>query len=303
MDDIYVGIREETEDRIPESDLRQHVCPSCGNVDILTGDEELDKDVKPILAGDFLDEGVSFYRCAGGFGEFAYRYLPHKCTACGARFTAVKKEKSRINKEAVGWLVSFAFVIAAHIALSMVLIAHDVPAVAAPLIILVPTFVVYANILNKIDDNTYDKDPGPEYICEYGPSDAAFRRLEIEYDERLKDLKAKEAFSDEELEELVAAEDLVDACDAPKKSFQDIYETLTPEQRAVVYYLIGDAVKSVDKPKETELEMELLKQQLQAQQNYILQGADPGQIQYYVDGKPLLYFPQPTIRPWAIHPW
>lgn len=117
----------------------------------------------------------------------------------------------------------------------------------------------------------------------------------------LKILRQKEAFSDEELEELVAAEDLVDACDAPKKSVQDIYETLTPEQRAVVYYLIGDAVKSVDKPKETEKEMELLKQQVQAQPHYILQAADPRQI--YADGNPLLCFPQPTIRPWDIHPW
>ena len=66
MDDVYVGIREETNDKKDESLLRQHVCPSCGNVDILTGDEELDKDVKPILAGDKLDEGVSFYRCADG---------------------------------------------------------------------------------------------------------------------------------------------------------------------------------------------------------------------------------------------
>lgn len=227
MPDIYVGIREETNGKKDESLLRQHACPSCGNVDILTGDEEIDQDVKPILAGDFLDEGVSFYRCAGGFGEFAYRYLPHKCTACGARFTAVKKEKARINKEAVGWFLLFAFVVAAHIALSMVLIAHGCPAVAAPMPLMIPLCIVYANILIKVDENTYDKDPGPEYICEYGPSDAAFRRLEIAYDERLKDLKAKEAFSDEELEELVAAEDLVDACDAPKKSFQDIYGTLT----------------------------------------------------------------------------
>lgn len=60
---------------------------------------------------------------------------------------------------------------------------------------------------------------------------------------------------------------------------------------------------TLDKPKETEKEMELLKQQLQAQQHYILQGADPGQVQCYVDGKPLLCFPQPTIRPWDIRPW
>ena len=127
-------------------------------------------------------------------------------------------------------------------------------------------FMVYTNILIKIDENTYDKDPGPEYICEYGPSDAAFRRLEIAYDERLKDLKAKEAFS---VEELIAAE---------------------------------NAVKSVDKPKETEMEMELLKQQLQAQQTYILQGADPSQVQCYVDGKLLLCNPQSVIRPWDIRP-
>lgn len=265
MSDIYVGIRKETEDGVPESDLRQHVCPSCGNVDILTGDEELDKDVKPILAGDFLDEGVSYYRCAGGFGEFRYRYLPHKCTACGARFTAVKKEKARINKEAVGWFVLFTFMVAAHIALSMFLIAHDVPVVVAVCGIAAPLLIVYANILNKIDDNTSDKDPGPDYICEYGPSDAAFRKLEIAYDERLKDLKAKEVFSDEELEELVAAEDLV------------------------------DTIESVDEQKETDREMELLKRRLQAQPYYIFQGVN-------ADGQPLI-FPQPTIRPWDIHPW
>lgn len=184
MSDIYVGIRKETEDGTPESDLRQHACPSCGNVDILTGDEELDKDVKPILAGDKLDEGVSFYRCAGGFGEFAYRYLPHKCTACGARFTAVKREKAKPNKEAVGWVVAFAFVVAAHIALAMLLIAHDVPAVVALFAIMVPVFMVYVNILIKIDENTYDKDPGPDYICEHGLSDADFRRLETGYDKK-----------------------------------------------------------------------------------------------------------------------
>ena len=55
MSDIYVGIREETEDRKDESVLRQHVCPSCGNVDILTGDEELDKDVKPSRDGAKLN--------------------------------------------------------------------------------------------------------------------------------------------------------------------------------------------------------------------------------------------------------
>lgn len=247
MPDIYVGIRKETSEGEPESDLRQHVCPSCGNVDILTGNAEMDQDVKPILAGDKLDECCSYYRCAGGFGEFRYRYLPHKCTACGARFTAVKKEKARINKEVVGWFLLFAFIVAAHIALSMVQIAHDVPVFLAPVAITVPLFVIYANILIKIDECTYDKDPGPEYVCENGPSDAAFRRLETAYEKEV-----EEAEEDEE-------EDL--------------------------------------------MEMELLKQRLQAQQHYILQAADPGQIQRYVDGKPLLSFPQPTIRPWDIRPF
>ena len=258
MSDIYVGIRKETEDGEPESDLRQHVCPSCGNVDILTGDEELDKDVKPILAGDKLDEGYAHYSSSGGFTEFSYRYLLHKCTACGARFTAVKREKAHLNKEVIAWHTLFAITVAAHIALSMLMIAKDVPALFAPIAIGVPLSVLYVNVMIKIHDNTLDKDPGPNYICENVPSDAAFRRLEITYDERLKDLKVKEAFSDEELEELVAAEDEED-------------------------------------------ELELLKQRLQVQQHYILQAADPRQC--YVDGKPLLSFPQPTIRPWDIRPW
>lgn len=286
MPDIYVGIREETSEGEPESDLRQHVCPSCGNVDILTGDAELDKDVKPILAGDKLDECVSYYRCAGGFGEFCYRYLPHKCTACGARFTAVKREKGHLNKEVIAWYALFAITVAAHIALSMLLIANDVPAWFAPIAIGVPLSILYLNVMIKIDDNTYDKDPGPDYICEYGPSDAAFRRLEAAYEE-------EEEEEEEDLDETFSSDG--------KKTVQDIYETLTPEQRAVVYYLIGDAVKSVDKPKETEKEMELLKQRLQAQPHYIFQGGDPMQI--YVDEKPLLSFPQPTIRPWDIRPF
>lgn len=207
MSDIYVGIRKETEDKKDESLLRQHVCPSCGNVDILTGDEEFDKDVKPIPAGDKLDEGWADYASGGGFTEFAYRYLPHKCTACGARFTAVKREKGHLNKEVISWYALFAITVAAHIALSMLMIANGVPALFAPLAFAVPLSILYVNVMIKIHDNTYDKDPGPNYICENVPSDAAFRRLEITYDERLKDLKAKEVFSDEELEELVAAED------------------------------------------------------------------------------------------------
>lgn len=251
MPDIYVGIRKETEDGIPESDLRQHACPQCGNVDILTGDEELDKDVKPILAGDKFDECCSYYRCAGGFGEFSYRYLPHKCTACGARFTAVKKEKGKVNEEVVGWFIAFWFFVAANIALSMFLIAHDVPVVAAFCGIAAPLLIVYANILAKIDDNTCDKDPGPDYICEHGPSDATFRRLEAAYEEETE----IEAESEDDA-----------ACDTIK-----------------------------------QIKQELLKKRLQAQQHYILQTGDPMQI--YADGKPLLNFPQPTIRPWDIHPW
>lgn len=301
MSDIYVGIRKETEDGTPESDLRQHVCPQCGNVDILTGDEELDKDVKPILAGDRLDEGWAHYASGGGLTEFRYRYLPHKCTACGARFTAVTREKGHLNKEVIAWYTLFAITVAAHIALSMLLIANDVPAWLAPIAIAVPLSILYVNVMIKIDDNTLDKDPGPNYICEQGVSDAAFRRLEVAYEE--------ETEEDEDLDETFSSDG--------KKTVQDIYETLTPEQRAVAYYLIGDAVKSVDKPKETEKEMELLKQQLQAQfgdplpellklrlqaqPHYIFQGVDPMQI--YVDGKPLLSFPQPTIRPWDIHPF
>ena len=278
MSDIYVGIREETEDGVPESDLRQHVCPSCGNVDILTGNAELDKDVKPILAGDKLDEGFDYYASGGGFTKFYYRYLPHKCTACGARFTAVKREKGHLNKEVIAWYALFTITVAAHIALSMLLIANGVPACFAPLALAVPLFMLYANIMIKIDDNTYDKDPGPDYICEHGLSDAAFRRLEAAYEEEEEE---------EDLDETFGSDD--------KKTVQDIYGTLTPEQRAVVHYFIGDAVKSVDEPKETEKEMELLKQQLQVQQTYIFQGLDS-------DGKPLI-FPQPTIRPWDIRPF
>lgn len=169
----------------------------------------------------------------------------------------------------------------------MLLIANGVPACFAPLALAVPLSMLYANIMIKIDDNTYDKDPGPDYICKNGPSDAAFRRLEVAYE--------KETEEEEDLDETFGSDE--------KKTVQDIYGTLTPEQRAVVYYYIGDAVKSVDKPKETEMAMELLKQQIQVQQNYILQAADPGQVQCYVDGKPLLSFPQPTIRPWDIRPF
>lgn len=251
MPDIYVGIRKETEDDVPESDLRQHVCPQCGNVDILTGDEEFDKDVKPILAGDKLDEGWDHYRCAGGFGEFSYRYLPHKCTACRARFTAVKREKAHLNKEVIAWYTLFAVLVAAHIALSMVQIANDVPAWLAPIAIAVPLSILYANVMIKIHDNTLDKDPGPDYICEHGVSDAPFRRLEAAYEEET-----------EEEEDLL------------KQQLQAHFGDPLPE---------------------------LLKQRLQAQQHYIFQGVNTGQI--YADGKPLLCAPQPTIRPWDIHPW
>ena len=65
------------------------------------------------------------------------------------------------------------------------------------------------------------------------------------------------------------------------------FESLTPEQKAVVEYLVGDAVE--------QNKQELLKQQLQAQPHYIFRGVDS-------DGKPLI-FPQPAIRPWDIRPW
>ena len=192
MSDIYVGIHKGTEDGVPESDLRQHVCPQCGNVDILTGDGELDKDVKPILAGDKLDEGYSHYSSSGGFTEFCYRYLPHKCTACGTRFTAVKREKAHLNKEVIAWYTLFAITVTAHIALTIVLIAIGVHALLAPFAIAVPLSVLYVNVMIKIHDNTLDKDPGPEYICENGASDNAFRRLERKYEEENKEEEAED---------------------------------------------------------------------------------------------------------------
>lgn len=277
MTDIYVGIRKGDDDEIPESDLRQHVCPSCGNVDILTGDAELDKDVKPILAGDMLDEEYGPYSSGGGFTEFCYRYLPHKCTACGARFTAVKRGKAKLNMEVVGWVVSFAFLVAAHIALSMVLIAHGAPVVGALCGVAAPLLLIYANILSKIDENTLDKDPGPDYICEHGLSDAAFRRLEDAYE------KETEEEEEEDLNEIFSSDE--------KKTVQEVFESLTPEQKMAVEHLIGDVKQK---------ELELLRQRLQAQPHYILQDVDPRQI--YADGKPLI-FPQPAIRPWDIHPW
>jgi predicted RNA-binding Zn-ribbon protein involved in translation (DUF1610 family) len=252
VSDIYVGIREETEDRKDESLLRQHVCPQCGNVDILTGDEEFDKDAKPILAGDKFDECCSYYRCAGGFGKFIYRFLPHKCTACGARFTAVKREKAHLNTEIIAWYALFAITVAAHIALSMLQIANDVPAWLAPIAIAVPLSILYVNVMIKIHDNTYDKDPGPDYICENGPSDSAFRRLEAKYEEEIEE----ETEDEEDLDAETSSDE--------KKTVQDVFESLTPEQKAVVEYLIGD------------------------------------RMQIYANGQPIIQIPQPTIRTWDI---
>ena len=127
---------------IPDDGLHAFVCPHCGN-NVFEG-----KDIKC-----YDDDRVWHrFRCWGGFGIEEYTWIPHKCTACNAKFLAWTAKK-KVNGSVIGYFIGMAICTILAFASIAGAIAIE-PVMAAFLMIFLPAIIC---CLFGVEESTLDK--------------------------------------------------------------------------------------------------------------------------------------------------
>ena len=116
---VIAAKTDESEPDILVDELHPCVCPNCGISKFEEGHE------KDIVYDDF-DCGSISTRCWGGFGEKRYKYLPHKCKACGTVFAPWTVEKN-VNGDVIRYFLGLILVVAVAIITTVVSAAIDEP--------------------------------------------------------------------------------------------------------------------------------------------------------------------------------
>jgi predicted RNA-binding Zn-ribbon protein involved in translation (DUF1610 family) len=130
---------------MPDDGLHAFVCPHCGN-NVFDG-----KDIECYE----LHDGSAYCRCLEGFGIKRYKWIPHKCTACGAKFIAWTSEKSLNGK-----------VIACYILLALAVVFGSAIIVAAITMnpglwfLWIPEAFLILACISGIESETLDADKG-----------------------------------------------------------------------------------------------------------------------------------------------
>lgn len=146
------------------NELRSFVCPNCGNTHI---------DGREIKWFPEYEESV-YVRWLGGFGSKQYRWIPHKCTACGCKFMSWTT-KHEINGGVIAWYI-FLIGITSIMCFVTALALSGEPALW---FFGIPYAILLIGVVNWIDRATYRKDTGPSIIESYAkpidePEDTAY---------------------------------------------------------------------------------------------------------------------------------
>lgn len=248
---VIAAKADESEPDILVDELHPCVCPNCGiskfeeghEKDIITNEEVKRRDV----------------RCWGGFGVVRYRFLPHKCKACDTTFAPLEVEK-KVNASVIGGYVilifSLAFATIPFIlaimddALILLLITAIMLCFSAGSITMIhdDTAREADDIENEIADLLKYEDITDEYL---NPDDEEEKALSIAADQlqqRIEDLDVTFGVSMQQAAS--ACKELATQNMSEPKSAMEAFETLTPEQKAVAYYLIGEVLRRVCKEEE-----------------------------------------------------
>lgn len=134
---------DESEPDILVDELHPCVCPNCGISKFEEGHE------KDIVYDDFDCSSVST-RCWGGFGKKRYKYLPHKCKACGTVFAPWTVEKE-VNADVIGYFIGLILVVAVAIGTVVVSAAINEPIL---LLATVVTLIFMACCIAGIENGT-----------------------------------------------------------------------------------------------------------------------------------------------------
>lgn len=227
-------------------ELHPCVCPNCGISKFEEGHE------KDIVYDDF-DCGSFSTRCWGGFGEERYKYLPHKCKACGTVFAPFTIEK-KVNGNVICYFIALIFVVAVAIITVVVSAVIDEP------ILLLGTglaLIFMACIIKGIEDSTcFICDPEKQISDELKYAEITGKYLG---DDEADDLDI--TFGVNTQQAASVCKDIATANMSEPKSTMEVFDTLTPEQKAVAYYLMGGTVMASE---EEILAMQHIQDQVQA---------------------------------------
>lgn len=226
---VIAAKADESEPDILVDDLHPCVCPNCGISKFEEGHE------KDIITNEETKSRNT--RCWGGFGIARYRFLPHKCKACDTVFApwvVEKKANISVIGRCVGLIFSIAFVIIAW----MFAIMDD-----DPILLLIPIIMLCfsagciagihfetakdLDIEKEIADLLKHEDITDEHLDPDGNTEEETEDLDITFG-----VSMQQAAS--------ACKDLSTANMSEPKSAMEVFDTLTPEQKAVAYYLMGN---------------------------------------------------------------
>ena len=229
---VIAAKADESEPDILVDELHPCVCPNCGiskfeeghEKDIITNEETKRRDT----------------RCWGGFGIARYRFLPHKCKECDTVFAPWVVEK-KANISVIGGCVGLIFSLAFAIIAWMLAIMDD-----DPILLLIPIIMLCfsagciagihfetakdIDIEKEIADLLKYEDITDEYLDPDGDTEDETEDLDDTFG-----VSMQQAAS--------ACKDLATLATAnmsEPKSAMEVFDTLTPEQKAVAYYLMGD---------------------------------------------------------------
>lgn len=228
---VIAAKADESEPDILVDELHPCVCPNCGiskfeeghEKDIITNEETKRRDA----------------RCWGGFGIARYRFLPHKCKACDTVFAPWVVEK-KANVSVIWGYVGLIFSLAFAVISYMLAIMDD-----EPILLLIPTLMLCfsagciagihietakdLDIEKEISDLLKYEDITDKYLYPDGDTEEETEDLDVTFG-----VSMQQAAS--------ACKTLATANMSEPKSAMEVFDTLTPEQKAVAYYLMGGAV-------------------------------------------------------------
>lgn len=265
---VIAAKADESEPDILVDELHPCVCPNCGISKFEEGHE------KDIITNEEIKRWNA--RCWGGFGVARYRFLPHKCKACDTVFAPWIVEK-KANISVIGGYIGLIFSLAFAIITLMLAIMDEF----LLLLIFIIMLCFSAGCIAGIHFETAEDLDIEKYIADLLKyEDIADEYLDPDDEEDgIEGLDSalqhiKEVLGDDETEDLnitfdgvsmkqaaSACKDLATANMSEPKNAMEVFDTLTPEQKSVVYYLIGGTVAASE---EEILAMQHIQDQVQS---------------------------------------
>lgn len=244
---VIAAKADESEPDILIDDLHPCVCPNCGISKFEEGHE------KDIITNE--ETKCRYARCWGGFGIARYRFLPHKCKACDTVFAPWTVEK-KVNAPVIGGYIGLIFSLAFAIITLMLAIMDEFLLLLITIIML----CFSAGSVSGIHEKTAENLDIEKYIADLLKyEDITDEYLDPDDEEEIEDLNVTFGVSTQQA--VSACKDLATANMSEPKSAMEVFDTLTPEQKAVAYYLMGGAVMASE---EEILAMQHIQDQVQA---------------------------------------